>query len=130
MRAEGSFDIRMHPLATHAEGADGVNLGHLTIDKECQGDIEAVSIGEMLSARCSTAGSAGYVAIEQVRGTVHGRSGSFVLQHYGMMHGGTQRLILEVVPDSGSGELSGIAGSMRIIIENGKHRYEFDYTLP
>ncbi len=130
MRAEGQFEVRMQPLPTHAEGMDGVNLGHLTIDKEFQGDIEAISTGEMLSARCSTAGSAGYVAIEQVRGTVHGRSGSFVLQHYGVMRDGSQRLILEVVPDSGGGELRGIAGSMRIIIENGMHRYEFDYTLP
>lgn len=96
MRAEGQFEIRMQALPTHADGVDGVNLGHFTIDKEFQGDIEAVSIGEMLSARCPTAGSAGYVAIEQVRGTVHGRSGSFVLQHYGMMHG-------DAASDTGSG---------------------------
>jgi len=77
----------------------------------------------------SVQGSAGYVAIEQVEGSLSGRKGAFVLQHFGMMDKGKDRLVLEVVPDSASGDLEGLAGTMAINIENGQHFYEFDYEL-
>jgi hypothetical protein len=74
-------------------------------------------------------GSAGYVAIEKVTGKLHGRAGTFVLQHTGTMNRGAQKLSITVVPDSGTGELVGLSGKMNIIIAGGKHSYEFDYSL-
>ena len=84
----------------------------------------------MLSAGTDVTGSAGYVAIEHVTGTLHGRSGSFALQHSGTMTRGTPSLSITVVPDSGTGQLGGLAGTMNIVVADGKHTYEFDYTLP
>jgi hypothetical protein len=84
----------------------------------------------MLAAMTDVKGSAGYVAMERVTGTLHGRRGSFVLQHSGTMHRGAQALVISVVPDSGTDELAGLSGAMRIVIAEGKHRYEFDYELP
>jgi hypothetical protein len=130
MRASGTFDVKLNPLGAHAGGSDGVNLGHMSIDKTFYGDLEARSRGEMLSAMTATRGSAGYVAIEQVNGALAGRNGSFVLQHFGTMDRGKNRLILEVIPDSASGELEGLSGSMTINIEDGKHYYDFEYELP
>jgi len=130
MKASGTFDVKLNPLSAHAGGSDGVNLGHMSIDKTFYGDLEARSRGEMLSAMTSTKGSAGYVAVEQVSGVLSGRKGTFVLQHFGTMDRGANRLILEVVPDSASGDLSGLRGSMTINIEGGQHFYEFDYELP
>ena len=130
MIASGEFDVKLQPVESVAAGQDGVTLARLSIDKTFRGELAAVSRGEMLSAMTPVQGSAGYVAVEQVRGTLHGKHGSFVLQHFGVMHGGENRLILEVVPDSGTGELAGISGAMQIIIADGKHGYEFDYTLP
>ena len=129
MLATGEFEVNLQPLDPHAAGSDGAILGRMAIDKTFHGDLEAHSRGEMLSAMSGTEGSAGYVALEQVRGTLDGRAGSFVLQHFGIMHGGRNRLILEVVPDSGTGELTGLSGSMRIDVKDGKHFYEFEYTL-
>src|SRR6185312_9342775 len=97
--------------------------------KQFHGNLEASSKGEMLSAGTSIKGSAGYVAIERVSGTLHGRSGAFVLQHSGTMKRGTPELSVTVVPDSGTGELTGLAGRMMIHIAGGKHSYEFEYTL-
>lgn len=130
MIASGEFDVNLQPLESAAAGQDGVTLGRLSIDKTFRGALEAVSRGEMLSAMTPVQGSAGYVAVEQVRGTLHGKRGSFVLQHFGVMHGGENRLILEVVPDSGTGELAGLSGAMQIVIAAGKHTYELDYALP
>lgn len=130
MNASGKFDVKLNPLSSHAGGSDGVNLGHMAIDKTFHGDLEARSRGEMLSAMTATKGSAGYVAIEQVNGVLSGRKGGFVLQHFGIMDRGENRLILEVVPDSASGELVGLTGSMTINIEDGQHFYEFEYDLP
>jgi len=130
MKASGKFDVKLNPLSAHAGGSDGVNLGHMSINKTYHGDLEARSQGEMLSAMTSTQGSAGYVAIEQVSGVLSGRKGSFVLQHFGTMTRGENRLILEVIPDSASGELLGLSGSMVINIEDGKHFYELEYDLP
>ncbi|WP_255987626.1 DUF3224 domain-containing protein [Chitinolyticbacter albus] len=130
MQAIGEFDVKLQPQTTHASGSDGIALARMSIDKTFRGDLDAQSQGEMLSAVTTVPGSAGYVAIEQVHGRLNGRSGSFVLQHFGTMDHGAPRLVLEVVPDSASGELAGLAGAMTIRIEAGKHYYTFDYTLP
>lgn len=124
-RASGTFEVKMAPLETAA-----APVGRMSLDKVFHGDLEATSKGEMLAFRTEVEGSAGYVAMERVTGTLGGRAGTFVLQHYGIMNRGAPHLTLEVVPDSGTGELAGISGSMKIIIEPGKHSYEFDYTLP
>ncbi len=102
----------------------------MTIDKQLHGDLEATSKAEMLTAVTDVKGSAGYVAIERISGKLHGRSGNFVLQHNGIMTSGAYELSLTVAPDSGSGQLVGLAGKMKINIVDGKHFYEFDYTLP
>ena len=129
MNITGKFDVTLNPLEFYAKGENGVNFGRMSIDKSFHGELEATSKGEMLSAMTSTKGSAGYVAIEQVIGSLSGKKGSFVLQHFGTMNKGKDRLILEVVPDSGSGELVGLAGTMSITIEDGQHFYELEYKL-
>ncbi|MGI9405518.1 MAG: DUF3224 domain-containing protein [Hyphomicrobiaceae bacterium] len=129
MKISGEFEVQLKPMDTHGEGAGGVALGRMSIDKTFSGDLAATSKGEMLSAMTSTKGSAGYVAIEQVAGTLSGKSGSFALQHYGTMHAGNEFLLLEVVPQSGAGELEGLSGKMAIRIEDGQHFYDFDYEL-
>lgn len=101
----------------------------MSIDKQFRGDLEATSKGEMLAASTDVQGSAGYVAMERVTGTLHGRSGAFTLQHSGTMTRDAQQLTVTVVPDSGTGELVGLAGTMTIDIVDGKHLYVFDYTL-
>ncbi|MFZ6645000.1 DUF3224 domain-containing protein [Undibacterium sp. TJN25] len=125
----GSFDVKITPQATPGKSADAVP-GRMSIDKQFHGELDAHSLGEMLAAMGNVKGSAGYVAIEQVTGTLQGRSGSFVLQHSGTMTRGTPQLTVSVVPDSGAGELTGLEGRMKIDIVDGKHFYEFDYTLP
>jgi hypothetical protein len=129
MKITGKFYVNLNPLDFYAKGEDGVNFGRMSIDKSFHGELEATSKGEMLSAMTSTKGSAGYVAIEQVIGDLSGKKGSFVLQHFGTMDKGKDRLVLEVVPDSGTGELTGLAGTMSINIEDGQHFYEFEYEL-
>ncbi len=129
MLASGTFEVQLNPLDPYAQGQEGIQLGRFSIDKVFQGDLEATSRGEMLSANPAVEGSAAYVAIEQVRGSLSGRNGGFVLQHFGVMAGGENRLLLEVVPDSGSGELTGLSGSMEINMEGGAHRYRFEYSL-
>ena len=126
--ARGPFEVRLTPQSLETL-AEEPTLGVLSIDKQFSGDLEAHSTGTMLSAGTGVEGSAGYVAIERVSGTLHGRSGSFVLQHNGTMNRGAPELTIAVVPDSGSGELEGLAGSMTIAIVDGKHSYEFSYTL-
>jgi hypothetical protein len=101
----------------------------MSIDKQFHGDLEATSKGEMLTAGTVVKGSAGYVATERVSGTLYGRSGTFILQHGGTMTRGTPQLIITVVPDSGTDQLVGLAGTMVINIESGKHSYDFAYTL-
>ena len=129
MKISGKFDVTLKPLDSYAQGEAGINLGRMSIDKTFYGELEATSKGEMLTAMTAVPGSAGYVALEQVVGSLSGRQGSFVLQHFGTMSQGKDRLILEVVPDSGSGELAGLAGKMAIINEAGQHYYEFEYEL-
>ena len=128
-RAIGTFEVTMSPLA-QAEEPAGASLGRMSLDKQFTGDLAAVGKGEMLTAMTQTKGSAGYVAIERVTGTLHGRSGSFVFQHSGTMARGTQQLSVNVVPDSGTEQLAGIAGRFMINIADGKHFYEFEYSLP
>lgn len=129
MQVSGEFTVQLKPIDGYAKGADGINLGRMSIDKQFSGALDATSKGEMLSAMTATQGSAGYVAVEQVIGTVEGKKGSFVLQHFGTMNKGKDHLILEVVPDSGAGALVGISGTMKINMKDGKHFYDFDYQL-
>jgi hypothetical protein len=112
------------------DNAEDATLGRMSIDKQFHGDLEATSKGQMLTAGTGVKGSAGYVAIERVSGTLHGRSGTFVLQHSGTMTRGAPQLTITVVPDSGTGQLVSLAGKMAIKIADGKHSYDFDYTLP
>ena len=128
-RATGPFEVRLAPLPAYA-GAEGSLHGRRSIDKRFLGDLEATSRGEMLTAGTSVQGSAGYVAIEWVEGTLHGRRGTFALQHSGTLTRGAPQLSVTVVPDSGTGGLEGLAGRMEIIIEQGRHSYVFEYTLP
>ena len=126
-RATGPFEVKMAPLGTHA---DPPVLGRMSLDKVYHGGLEGTAQGEMLAAMTPTEGSAGYVAIERVTGTLAGRTGTFMLQHNGLMNRGAPSLVINVVPDSGTGELEGLSGTMNIVITDGKHAYEFDYTLP
>jgi len=128
--ASGTFDVKITPQKPDNPPAEESKVGRMSIDKQFHGDLEATSKGEMLAAQTETKGSAGYVALERVTGTLGGRKGSFVLQHTGTMDRGKPSLSITVVPDSGTGELVGLTGSMKISIEAGKHSYEFDYALP
>jgi hypothetical protein len=125
-KAAGTFDVKINPLIPYNASADA-KLARMSIDKQFHGDLEASSQGEMLSAGTDTKGSAGYVAIERVTGALDGRSGGFVLQHNATMTRGTPYLNIVVVPDSGTGDLVGISGTMHINIDKGKHSYEFEY---
>ena len=123
-RATGTFDVKLSPLPAYNQ--DDKTLGRMSIDKQFHGDLEAISKGEMLSAARS-----GYVAIEKVSGTLKGRTGTFILQHSATRSGNTSQLTIIVVPDSGTGQLTGLTGKMNIVIApDGKHSYEFDYMLP
>ena len=128
LQARGTFEVKLNPQSS-SDQAQAAGIGRMTIDKEFYGDLLGSSAGEMLAAVTAVQGSAGYVALERVTGALQGRNGSFVLQHNGLMARGTQQLEITVVPDSGTGDLEGLAGKMAIIIENGQHRYEFTYTL-
>ena len=128
-QATGPFEVKLNPEPL-SDIAGKTGLGRLSLDKKFQGDLVAVSQGEMLSFRSSVQGSAGYVAMETVTGTLHGRHGSFVLQHSSTMTRGVPEQSITVVPDSGTGELAGLSGRLLITIEEGQHAYRFDYTLP
>ncbi len=127
-RAAGTFEVKLAPHPS-GDASQDASLGRMTINKRFYGDLDATSQGEMLSAGTPVKGSAGYVAIEKVTGSLGGRAGAFVLQHSGVMTRGAPSLSVTVVPDSGSGELTGLSGRMTIQIEAGKHSYEFEYTL-
>jgi len=128
-RASGPFEVQLAPQP-HQEGVGDPSVGRMSLDKRFHGDLEATSLGQMLATMTETSGSAGYVAMERVTGTLHGRSGSFSLQHSGTMNRGASELSVTVVPDSGTGQLAGLAGRMTILVASGKHSYEFVYTLP
>ncbi len=127
-RASGTFEVNLIPQAQDGEIED-TKLGRMTIDKQFHGDLKADSKGQMLSVMTAVEGSAGYVALERVSGTLHGRSGTFVLQHSGTMTRGEGQLSVTVVPDSATGKLVGLAGTMDIEIVDGQHFYSFEYSL-
>ena len=127
-RASGTFEGTLNPQAPDDSVGDPT-VSRMSIDKQFHGDLEATSKGQMLAVRTDVQGSAGYVAMERVTGTLHGRSGAFTLQHSGTMTRDAQQLTVTVVPDSGTGELVGLTGKMTIDIVDGKHFYVFDYTL-
>lgn len=126
--ASGTFEVKLTPQAPDDKTEESP-LARMSIDKQFHGDLEASSKGQMLAAGTSVKGSAGYVAIERVSGTLKGRTGTFVLQHSGTMTRGTPQLSVTVVPDSGTGQLVGLTGKMAIIIADGKHSYDFEYTI-
>lgn len=125
----GKFEVKLSPQAA-APGIEAASLGRMSLDKQFHGDLQASSLGEMMSAMGEVKGSAGYVAIERVTGTLLGKQGSFVLMHTGIMNRGQPQLTVQVVPDSGTGELTGISGTMGIDIKEGQHFYSFDFSLP
>jgi hypothetical protein len=127
-RASGTFAVQLKPQPPDASASDS-GIGRLSIDKQFQGELEGTSQGQMLAASTAVEGSAVYVAMEKVSGTLQGRPGSFVLHHTGIMTRGSPQLTISVVPDSGTGELVGLAGTMDIQIEGGGHFFRFDYTL-
>jgi len=128
--ATGPFDVKIAPQ-TLSGVAESSGLARMSIDKRFHGALEAASVGEMLAFTSATPGSAGYVAMETVRGTLDGRVGSFVLQHGATMTRGEPALAITVVPDSGTGALAGLTGLMAIdIAPGGAHSYRFEYTLP
>ena len=129
IHASGTFDVKMTPQAPD-DKATGAAVGRYSLDKQFHGDLAGTSKGEMLAVSTAVQGSAGYVAMEQVTGTLNGRAGSFALQHTGTMTRGNPQLSVTVVPDSGTGQLVGLAGKMTIKIEDGKHSYAFEYQLP
>ena len=125
--ARGTFDVKVIPQAPdHSAGGP---FNRLFLDKQFHGDLDGNSKGQMLAAGTGVEGSAGYVALELFSGTLNGRRGSFILQHNGTMTKGVPTMIVTVVPDSGTDQLAGLAGKMTIIIADGKHSYEFEYTL-
>jgi len=127
-RAIGTFDVSLKPLPMDEDDATKL-LGRMSIDKQFRGDLDGTSKGQMLTGGTIIRNSAGYVAIERVTGSVKGRKGSFILQHNGTMNRGEPSLVITVVPDSGTDQLEGIKGTMKIDIEAGKHSYELDYVL-
>ena len=127
--AEGTFEVKMSPPGTD-DATTGTAIARFGIDKQFHGDLEGASKGLMLSAGDPAKGNAGYVAMEQITGTLAGHTGSFALQHSGLMENGGYKLTVTVVPGSGTGELTGIMGAMTIVIANGKHSYTLEYTLP
>ena len=127
--ASGAFDVTMFPQAMH-DTAGTTAMARMALAKRYHGDLDATGAGEMIAAGTSIQGSAGYVAMERVEGVLQGRTGTFVLQHSGTMNRGAPRLSVTVVPDSGTGELAGLAGDFDIQISAGQHNYEFRYTLP
>ena len=127
MNAKGTFEVKLNPQSD-TDNPDAT-LGRITIDKQFHGDLEGTSKGQMLTAGTAVNGSAGYVAMEKVTGKLHGLSGSFALQHNGIMTRGTPDLMITVVPDSGTDQLAGLRGNMTINITEGKHYYEFEYSI-
>ncbi len=127
MRATGTFTVEMQPVSQ--TGDHGITLGQMTLAKTFRGDLDGSSKGTMLTAVTPIKGSADYVAIEQFTGSLSGKTGSFVLTHHGRMHGETSELSLSVVPDSGTGELEGLRGTMTIDRNADGHRWTLTYEL-
>lgn len=125
--AKGTFDVKVIPQA--ADDPAGGPFSRLFLDKQFHGDLDASSKGQMLAAGTAVEGSAAYVALEIVTGTLGGRRGSFILQHAGTMRKGAPTMVVTVVPDSGTDQLTGLEGKMTIVIEGSKHSYDFEYTI-
>ena len=129
MRATGTFEVKLVPVGNDGT-PEGPNLGRMSMDKTFQGDFEGVGKGEMITAMSvAVKESAAYSAVERLTGTLHGKKGSFALQHTGVMDRGKPSLHITVVPDSGTGELAGLTGKMDIIIEGKAHKYVFEYSI-
>ena len=127
--ASGEFDVKIGPQKD--EGIGDPTIGRMSIDKVYHGDLAGTGLGQMLAGMAEAVKDSGaYVAIERIRGTLHGRTGTFAVWHSGTMTRGAQKLIITVIPDTGTGELTGIDGTMTIDIRDGKHFYGIDYTLP
>jgi uncharacterized protein DUF3224 len=130
LHAIGPFEVKIDPQPADQKGG-GPAIGRMLLDKQFHGDLEATSKGTMLAAGTGTKNSSGgYVALEIVTGSLKGRTGTFVLQHSATMNRGIPQLSITVVPDSATGQLTGLAGKMNINIADGKHSYDLDYTLP
>jgi Protein of unknown function (DUF3224) len=125
MHASGPFDVKIVP-----QPGDDDSVGRLSIDKHYHGELDATGTGQMLTGGDYKSGSAGYVAMEKITGTLQGRRGSFIVQHSGTLTQGAQQLTITIVPGTGTGQLTGITGKMDVKINDGKHLYELDYTLP
>ena len=127
--ASGTFEVKIVPQKD--EGIGDPTIGRMSIDKKYHGDLEGTGLGQMLAGMAAAVKDSGaYVAIERVRGTLQGRTGSFAVHHIGVMDRGAQKLVVTVIPDSGTEDLTGISGTMTIDIKDGKHFYGIDYTLP
>jgi hypothetical protein len=127
-QASGTFDVKVIPQAPDDQSQE-TGIGRFLLDKQFHGDLEATSKGQMLASGSPADGSGGYIAMEKVSGTLNGRKGSFALQHNGTMKGGAAEMNVIVVPGSGADQLAGLEGKMTIIIADGKHSYQFEYTL-
>jgi hypothetical protein len=128
--AHGTFQVNIIPQPSEEKPEGLTPLGRMLVEKQFHGDLVANSRGQMLTGMTEVKGSGVYVAVERVTGSLHSRTGSFILHHLGLMVRGVPQLTVSVVPDSGTGELAGITGAMNIIIADGKHSYDFAYTLP
>jgi hypothetical protein len=130
VKATGTFDVTITPQASDLS-PEGPNLGRMSLDKQYHGDLNAAAKGEMITAAgLAVKESAAYSAVERVSGTLHGKRGSFALQHTGIMNRGKPTLTITVVPDSAAGDLTGLTGRMDIIIEGKRHSYVFEYEIP
>jgi len=127
--AKGTFEVTIIPQS-HQEGVGDSSVARMALVKVFSGEMNGTGNGQMLAYRSAVSGSAGYVAMEKVQGTMNGRTGSFILQHNGTMNRGEPLLTIKIVPDSGAEQLTGISGEMLLKIEEGKHYYEFQYMLP
>ena len=129
-QAQGTFEVKVKPLPEDPK-VPGVRVSRYSIDKEWKSDLVGTSTGEMMATDAGVKGSGGYVAVEAMTVSLKGRSGTFTLMHHATMKGDADfRMLINVVPDSGTGELAGLAGDLATIIEGSKHSYSFDYTLP
>lgn len=129
LHAKGTFEVKMTPQAP-VDGVGDPSVGRMALEKQFSGDLRGTGKGQMLAVGTAVDGSAGYVAMERVHGSLHGREGSFALQHHGVMDRGTATLSITIVPDSGTDGLSGIAGVLSLTIESGVHHYDLAYSLP
>ena len=127
--ATGTFEVKVSPQPAQ-DGVGDPSVGRMAIEKHFHGELEAVGKGQMLAVGTAVDGSAGYVAMERVIGSLQGRSGSFALQHHGIMNRGTPSLSVTIVPDSGTDQLAGIAGRLSITVVSGAHSYVLEYSLP